>query len=140
MSTWRRKASVLFPDLVKDLGSGESARPQFFSLLSSAAVEAHKTRDEATLRRVHGFAEWSLHQSDELWRNAAIGFYEDLFADVPWAEIAPWLSPFVVEQVKRTWALGIGGERAKDFDELIEGVRQPLYPTHVFSTGEVDAL
>jgi hypothetical protein len=140
MSAWRRKASVLFPDLVRDLRSGEAARPQFFIRLSSVAGEAHKTRDEATLRRVHGFAVWSLHQSDELWRNAAIGFYEDLFAEVPWAEIVPWLSPFVIEQVKRTWALGIEGERTRELDGLVQAVRQPLYPTHVFSTGEVDAL
>jgi len=140
VSTWRRKASALFPDLVSDLGSGEATRHEFFHRLNAVAEEAHKTRDEATLRRVHGFAEWSLHQSEELWRNSAIGFYEDLFAQVPWAEIVPWLSPFAIEQVKRTWALGIEGERTKELDELVKGVRHPLYPTHVFSTGEVDAL
>jgi len=108
--------------------------------LSLRAGEAHKSRDDAALRRIHGFAEWSLYQSEELWRNAAIGFYEDLFADVPWEQIVPWLSPFVIDQVKRTWALGVGGERAGELDELVRNRHEAAYRTHAFSTGEIDAL
>jgi len=140
MSTWRRKAIVLFPELVADLSPGDDARHEFFSRLSSLAHKAHKARDEETLRRVHGFAEWSLHQSEELWRNAAIGFYEDVFAEVPWKEIVPWLSPFVIEQIKRTWALGIQGQRAGELDELVRGRRNAAYQSHAFSTGEIDRL
>jgi len=140
MSTWRRKATALFPDLLQDLSPGADARREFFSRLSSLAAEAHKTQDEATLRRVHGFAEWSLHQSEELWRNAAIGFYEDVFAEVPWPQIVPWLSPFVLDQVRRTWALGIQGERARELDELVRNRRDAVYQTHAFSTGEIELL
>ena len=140
MSAWRRKAIALFPELAEDLPPGQDARREFFWQLSLRAAEAHKNRDEAALRRIHGFAEWSLHQSETLWRDAAIGFYEDLFATVPWEQIVPWLSPFVIDQVKRTWALGVGGERAGELDELVRNRREVAYRTHAFSTGEIDAL
>ena len=75
MSTWRRKAIALFPDLAKELLPGQDARHEFFWQLNLLAAEAHNSRDEDALRRIHGFVEWSLHQSEELWRDAAIGFY-----------------------------------------------------------------
>ena len=140
MSTWRRKALALFPELAKELPAGQDARHEFFWHLSLQAADAHKAIDEAALRRIHGFAEWSLHQSVELWRNAAIGFYEDLFATVPWKEIVPWLSPFVIEQIKRTWALGIQAEKGGEFDELVRARRDPAYQRHAFATGEIDRL
>jgi hypothetical protein len=140
MSTWRRKATALFPELAKELPPGQDARHEFFWQLSLRAAEAHKRGDEAVLRRIHGFAEWSLHQGEELWRNAAIGFYEDVFATVPWNDLVPWLSPFVIEQIKRTWALGTQGERSRELDELVRARRNAAYQTHAFSTGEIDRL
>jgi hypothetical protein len=140
MSTWRRKAIALFPELANELPPGQDARHEFFWQLSLRAADAHNSRDEAVLRRIHGFAEWSLHQSEELWRNAAIGFYEDVFATVPWSDVVPWLSPFVIEQIKRTWALGIQGERSRELDDLVRARHNAAYQTHAFSTGEIDRL
>jgi hypothetical protein len=142
MSTWRRKAIALFPDLATALhpGSADDSRHEFFSLLASRAADAHRSQDQPALRKIHGFLEWSLHQSDELWQNAAVGFYEDLFAEVPWEQIVPWLSPFVIAQVKRTWALGVGRERAAELDDLVRNRREAAYRTHVFATGEIDSL
>jgi hypothetical protein len=37
-------------------------------------------------------------------RIAALGFYQDVFALVPWGDVVPWLSPYVIEQIKKTWA------------------------------------
>ena len=70
----------------------------------------------------------------------ATRFYEDVFAEVPWPEIVPWLSPFVIDQVRRTWALGIQGERARELDELVRNRRDAVYQTHAFSTGEIELL
>ena len=140
VSVWRRKAIALFPELAVELVGPEFPLHEFFFRLASLAVQAHKTHDDAVLRRVHGFAEWCLHQEGDLWREAGIGFYEDLFAEVPWEEIVPWLSPFVSDQVKKTWALGVGGERAGQFEKLIRDRRHLAYRTHAFATGEIDAL
>lgn len=141
MSTWRRKALALFPELFTEISDYDDARHEFFFRLSMAATDAHKVQNDVALRRIHGFVEWSLHQSEELWRDGAIGFYEDLFAVVPWNDIVPWLSPFVIEQIKKTWALGIQGERMKEFDALVaQRGRKAAYQTHAFSTGEIDHL
>ena len=141
MSTWRRKAIALFPELVTELGDYDNPRHEFFFRLSTMAVDAHTEHDDVALRRIHGFAEWSLHQSEELWRDAALGLYEDLFAQVAWRDIVPWLSPFVIEQIRKTWALGIQGERVKEFDALVnKEKRNAAYKTHAFSTGEIEHL
>jgi len=141
MSTWRRKAIALFPELFAELEDYDNPRHEFFSRLGMAAVDARKVQDQEALRRIHGFAEWSLHQGEELWKDAALGFYEDVFALVPWGDVVPWLSPYVIEQIKKTWALGLQGERVKEFDALVsKRGRKAPYQTHAFSTGEIEDL
>jgi hypothetical protein len=140
MSAWRRKAIALFPELTKELKDGDTELHELFFRLTSLAAEAHGNQDTSVLRRIHGFAEWCLHEGGKLWEEAGLGFYEGLFAEVPWDQIVPWLSPFVIDEITKTWALGVGGERRRQFEQLVEARRDQLYRTHVYSTGEVEAL
>lgn len=140
MSTWRRKAEALFPELSTGLSAAGNELFDFFGALEEIAIAAHANDDDSTLRRVHGFAEWCLHHSGNLWNEAGIGFYENLFDVVPWEQVVPWLSPFAVGEIKKTWALGVNGERVPDFERLVKGRREFKYREHVFSTGEIDAL
>lgn len=110
---------------------------QLFFELEDSAVEAHKANDHETLKKIHGFAEWCLHQGHDVWRDAGIGFYENLFSRVPWEQIVPWLSPFAVDQILKTWAVL---EREGTFKSLVSERKQFDYRTHVFSTGEIDKL
>src|SRR5689334_3068853 len=113
MSAWRRKALALFPEHRADITHPVSTPlHELFFLLYLDAERAHAAEltdpsAPLVLRRIHGFAEWCLHHGGKLWDNAAIGFYENLFNRVPWELIIPWLSPFVLEQVESTWALGV---------------------------------
>ena len=52
----------------------------------------------------------------------------------------PWLSPYVVEQVKDTWAFGVGREAVPKFDELVRIRPFESYREHVYSTGEIEHL
>jgi hypothetical protein len=140
MSSWRRKAIALFPELTSDLNAVGMKPFDFFMELEEMAISAHASGDVATLRRVHGFAEWCLHHPGELWDRAGISFYENLFDAVTWEKIVPWLSPFVVGEIKKTWALGVNGEKIGEFDRMVEMRREFYYREHVFSTGEIDAL
>lgn len=139
MSTWRRKAIALFPEIRPEVDVQNAQLHEFFWELERIAEEAHAKGDEEALRRVHGFAEWCLHQGGKLWDDAAIGFYEDLFGDVAWERIIPWLSPFVVDQIRRTWALLDEGHRDK-FEKLVRERREYPYRTHAYSTNEIDHL
>jgi hypothetical protein len=151
MSAWRRKALALFPEHHGDFSQPDTTLPDALWTLYIDAETAHErfaslppaeTRDTeaaSVLRRVHGFLEWCLHEGT-LWEAAAIGFYENLFHGVPWDRIAPWLSPFVVEQIENTWALGTRGEHASEFAAVLQARRHEHFRTHVYSTGQIEAL
>jgi hypothetical protein len=137
MSAWRRKALAMFPDLRNQLQSEERDLPSLFNELEDVAELAHQSKDSETLRRIHGYAEWCLRQGGDLWVHAGMGFYENLFMRVPWDEIVPWLSPFVVDQIRETWAV-LGRERV--FERLVNERREYLYRGNVWTTGELDAV
>jgi hypothetical protein len=137
MSTWRRRALILFPQLSVQLQGEIRDSAMFFMELVDLAEEAHKTKDIELLRRILGFAEWSLHQDKELWNGAGIGFYESLFDLVDWEEIVPWLSPFAAEQIRKTWA--VMGREGR-FDKLLDSRREFAFRRSIYYTGEVETL
>jgi hypothetical protein len=57
MSTWRRKALELFPDLRNSLESPETTVMLFFFELGSEAERAHRAEDDARLQSIYSFAE-----------------------------------------------------------------------------------
>ena len=147
MSTWRRKAIALFPHLRKDIEQPGYSLGELFRELCHDVRVAHQQvpADAATdtlFRRAHGFAEWCMRQGGDLWREAAIGFYEDLFngSGIPWSALVPWISPYAAEQIEQTWALGVDGKRAAEFRTLLRERTREAYRTHVAATGEVDAF
>ena len=146
MSAWRRKALALFPEHRAEItrSDGSALYELFFQLVRDAARAhaAEPTEPDAalSLKRIHGFAEWCMHEGGELWRHAAVGFYEDLFHTAPWDAIVPWLSPFAVEQVEGTWALGVSGEHRPRFEQLVRERRVHRYREHVYTTREIEAL
>ena len=143
MSAWRRKALALFPEFRDRLTRPDYESFELFHDLVRPTIAAHLANDRDLLRRVYGYVEWALHQPGRLWNEAALGFYEDLLrivGGVPWDQVVPWLSPFAVTEIKRTWALGIEGEDAPRLDGLLETRRERLYEDHVYSTGEIEPL
>ena len=146
MSAWRRKALALFPEHRADITRTDALalNELFLHLCMDAerapAAELTEPDAAAALKRIHGFAEWCMHQGGELWNKAAIGFYEDLFSRVPWELIVPWLSPYGVEQVEGTWALGVGGEQRSRFQEMVRERRVHKYREHVYGTREIELL
>ena len=147
MSAWRRKALALFPHHRDEFEAPNCDLHQVFFRLYADAIAVHLAADssapsETYLRKVHGFAEWCLHQGGDLWRHAAIGFYEDLFngSGIPWPALVPWISPYAAEQIEQTWALGPEGERREEFRALLRERSRDAYKTHVATTGEIDSL
>src|SRR5262245_43693834 len=140
MSAWRRKAIALFPALRVDLETADYDIGRLFFDLYRAVTDAHRDfsgSSDALLQAAHGFAEWCMHQGGDLWRHAAVGFYEDLFngSGLSWDLLAPWISPYAAEQIEQTWALGIDGERRAEFREQLHLRHREAYRTHVYATG-----
>lgn len=91
----------MFPGLRDQLQGEQRDLCSLLSELEDVAEEAHHSKDSETLRRIHGYAEWCLRQGGDLWVQAGMGFYENLFMRVPWDDIVPWLSPFVSNRSER---------------------------------------
>src|SRR5262245_35516470 len=93
MSTWRRKALELFPDLQISLESPDTTVMLLFFDLLGGVQRAHRDDDRARLGAIYSFAEWCARQpAKELWNAAGVGFYEHVF-DEPGIreEVALWL-------------------------------------------------
>lgn len=139
MSVWRRKALALFPEL-KETIQKASIYQLFFDLLP-AVQQAHARRDEKRLRRIHGFAEWCLHQrAKDTWNAAAVCFYEHLFDDRKHFDaVIPWLSPAVIENCKPLWE----SMRPNDFADIVRALsrrKTARYRETVFATGAIQKL
>lgn len=141
MAAWRRKASILFPQLQHNLNKRQYTIYQLFFDLFPILEEAHETSDEVELRKIYGFAEWCLHQrSKNLWNPAGVAFYEHLF-DLPnWEDILPWLSPFVIENCSSLWEMRLQSEKFTKVEKLLHPQKTLPHKKNLFYTGELDAI
>src|SRR5688500_6248161 len=103
MSTWRRKALALFPELRNGASMNDpdySIYMLYFDLLPMSE-KALRTGNDELLQRIYGYAEWCVHHpSKDLWNPAAVAFWEHVFDD--WSlssDVVVWLSPFVFTHV-----------------------------------------
>jgi len=129
MAAWRQKASLLFPQLKRDLNDkGFTIYMVFFDLLIMAR-DAHEAGDDESIRRIYGFGEWCLRQKAKDLRNAAgVAFYEHLVDDPKlWPLVVPWLSPIVISQVSTLWAARLNPADYSKFDKLIRGRMKTRY-------------
>jgi hypothetical protein len=125
VSAWRRKAIEMFPEWRQELEDGEEFSPYavWFEVLPRAR-EAHREGDTELLRRIYGYAEWSLRQSGELRNAAGVTFYEHLF-DEPWMRplVVPWLSRSVIEEVRQLWEARLAPAEMREVEKLIKTAR-----------------
>lgn len=105
MATWRRRALEEFPELRHELTRPheiETVYELWFELLPMA-VHAHTREDDDLLRRIYGYAHWSMRQpSRELSNPAAVAFLEHLLDDAPEERIGnvlTWLADDLVADV-----------------------------------------
>jgi hypothetical protein len=56
-----------------------------------------------------------------------------------WSLLVPWLSPFVLADLERTWAYKYP-DRSAEFQQLVTSRRAHPYRDHAYATGEIDAL
>ena len=122
MSTWRRRAIELFPDLRTDLRRSRTGYT-IYSLLSDLryrAEQAHAAGDSLRLQRIYGFVEWCSRQpAEDLWNAAGVCFYEHLLEDAGAAHrVIPYLSRFVIEKHWDLWSVSCE-ERWPDIERVL---------------------
>lgn len=101
MSTWRRKAIALFPELLYDITQRDTTIYTVFFELLPRCRQAHQAGNLPELQKIYGYAEWCLRQkARDISNAAAVAFYEHL-GDYPEtsAEVNKWLKPDVFAEV-----------------------------------------
>ena len=119
MSTWRRKAIELFPDLRQLFSRPETSPYDVFFELLPRCREAHERNDEAELAKIYGYATWCARQpAKTLWNPAGVSFYEHI-VDCPQArqEFHRWVEPDVFDDVSSLLEWRLGPERFRDLAE-----------------------
>jgi hypothetical protein len=104
MSTWRRIALRLFPDMRETIQDEETTIWWVFFDLLPIALEAHKANDKDRLKNIYALAEWchqQRRQAPELWKAAYAAFYEHLIDDEAAFEAIPyWVPPEIFHDMR----------------------------------------
>ena len=117
MSVWRRKALESFPELAKELTSGEvdSTYAAWSEVFLPLAADANLRGDEGLLERIFEYAAWSARRpAKDVWNAVGVSFYEHLF-DVSrsdeWMRLVVRLTPAdVLNEVEGLWAGALSEE------------------------------
>ena len=121
---WRARGMSLFPELRdrrEDTDDILSIYIVLSELLSMLEI-AHREDDDASLRRIYGYASLVREQRDDELQNAAgVSFYEHLF-DQRWMRplVVPWINSTIVREYMELWEWRLA---PNDLEE----VRQLLY-------------
>lgn len=113
MSTWRRKAIELFPDLRDEFQAPDATIYTVFFELLPRCVQAHAEGNTEELEKIYGCATWCARQKEEdLWNAAGVAFYEHII-DCREAVQAfhRWVEPDVFRDVSSLLELQMGEER-----------------------------
>ena len=110
MSTWRRKAIELFPDLRDAFQAADTTIYDVFLDLLPRCREAHENEDNEELQKIYGYVAWCAHQNNkDLWNAAGVGFYEHII-DCRQAvdQFHRWVEPDIFEDISELleWAMG----------------------------------
>jgi len=116
MSTWRRKAIELFPDLRPEIESRELTIYQVFFELLPRCREAHDRNDISELERIYGFADWCASQkAKDLWNAAGVAFYEHLADSNRTLDALPhWVRRPIFEEIAGLLEARVGAERVAE--------------------------
>jgi len=117
MSSWRRKAIELLPDLRHEFQDKDATPYTVFFELLPRCRQAHREGNDAELHKIYGYAEWCYRQKQkELWNAAGVSFYEHL-GDSPETrnEMHKWVKADIFEEISGLLEYMMG---AKEFAKL----------------------
>lgn len=112
MSTWRRKALELSPDLRGEIDNPDTSVMSLFFELLPRCRDAHSRGDSEELNRIYGFADWCASQkAKNLWNAAGVGFYEHLADSKHTLEAMPqWVRKPIFDDIAGLLEARVGRE------------------------------
>ena len=127
MSTWRRLALELFPEMRRFIQEKDTSYYWVFMDLLPMVVRAHEAEDTSALRRIYRFAEWCFeqrHRAPDLCNAAATAFYEHLVDKPVTLEAIPrWVKPEIFEDMEYEFKRRLDRQGPNRFQELVDRYR-----------------
>jgi hypothetical protein len=123
MSTWRRLALELFPEMRRLWQDPETSYYWIFFDLLPLTVAAHEAGNTEELERIYRFGEWCFKQrrrAPDVWNAAYTAFYEHLVdKDVTLEGIPFWVPPDIFEEMKFEFEKRLNRRGEGKFEELV---------------------
>jgi hypothetical protein len=116
MSTWRRRAMEVFPDLRSEIEAADATIYSVFFELLPRCRNAHARDDTCELEKIYGFADWCARQkAKDLWNAAGVAFYEHLADSNRTLESIPrWVRRAIFEDIAGLLEMRVGAERVAE--------------------------
>lgn len=128
MSTWRRKAIEMFPDLREDFQQANSTIYDVFMELLPRCREAHAAGKIDELEKIYSFATWCARQKEkDLWNAAGVSFYEHI-VDCREAreEMCRWVEPDIFHRISGLLEWRLGKEKFVELKNTYELKRKKI--------------
>lgn len=119
MSTWRKKAIEIAPELKHEFHDTDLSLHLVFSKLLVLLREAHISDNKARIKNIYDYAEWCFTQKDhKLWNAAGVSFYEHLADDeITLSQLPKWLKKDIYKEVRELLKLRLSEKQLKLLDK-----------------------
>lgn len=119
MSTWRKKAIEIAPELKHEFQDADLSLHLVFSSFLSLLKEAHLANYKERIRKIYDYAEWCFTQKDQqLWNAAGVSFYEHLGDDeITLSQLPKWSKKDIYKEVRELLKLRLSEKQLKLLDK-----------------------
>jgi hypothetical protein len=120
MSTWRKKAIEISPELRKDFEDPDFEIYSVFSELLTILENSFKAKDLEKIENIFSYAEWCFRQKEQkLWNAAGVSFYEHLGdSSETFSNFTTWVKKDIYLDIRGLLQLRIKEEKLKILDKF----------------------
>jgi hypothetical protein len=120
MSTWRKKAIEIAPELRKDFEDPDFEIYSVFSELLTILENSFKNKDIEKIEKIFNYAEWCFRQKQQkLWNAAGVSFYEHLGDNSEtFSNFTTWGKKDIYLDIRGLLQLRIKEEKLKTLDKF----------------------
>jgi hypothetical protein len=120
MSTWRKKAIEIAPELRKDFEEPNIEIYSVFSELLTILENSFKNKDIEKIENIFNYAEWCFRQKEQkLWNAAGVSFYEHLGDNIEtFANFTNWIKKDIYFDIRGLLQLRINEEKLETLDKF----------------------
>lgn len=120
MSTWRKKAIEIAPELRKDFEEPNIEIYSVFSELLTILENSFKNKDIEKIENIFNYAEWCFRQKEQkLWNAAGVSFYEHLGDNIEtFANFTNWIKKDIYFDIRALLQLRIKEEKLETLDKF----------------------